>query len=136
MFLDTPEDAPTLRGLLERLIGNDLGTFSNGLPAIWVEDPPAPKNGKGLHCIIYYRPRQLRPSIGLTQSIQCLAWQVSLIQLDRSQEGIEVLARVGDKIRNSFQGCSEGASASVADRYPILNYSLPFTKVANPIYLA
>lgn len=135
MFIKTPLVVSELRDILERLIGNDLGTFQNGLPAIWVEEPAAPANGQGLHCLIYYRARQLQKPIGLTQSLQTLAWQVTLIQVDRSVQGIETLSRVGDKIRNSFSGCTEGASNAVADRLPVLNYSIPFSKTENPYQL-
>jgi hypothetical protein len=135
MFIRTPLEVAELRDTLEKLIGDDLGTFENGLPAIWVEDPPAPPNGKGLHCFIYYRARQVKPSVGLLQSIQVLAWQVMLLQTDRTVDGIQTLSLVGDKIRNSFSGCSEGQSASLSDRLPTLNYSIPFTKVCNPTQL-
>jgi hypothetical protein len=132
MFITTPLTTRELRDILERLIGTDLGVFKNGIPAIWVEEPAAPETGQGLHCLIYYRPRQLQKPIGLTQSLQVLAWQVTLIQVDRSVTGIETLSRVGDKIRNSFSGCTEGASNAVADRLPVLNYSIPFSKTENP----
>lgn len=132
MFLRTPTTAIELRLVLYEMLGSHLGTFEDGQPAIWVEDPPAPPNGVGLHCLIYYRPRQLRPSTGLTQSIQYLAWQVTLIQFDRSVDGIETLSAAGDKIRNSFHACSEFPSASVSDRYPVLAFSIPFTKIVNP----
>jgi hypothetical protein len=135
MFLVTPLEVSELRSLLARLIGDDLGTFADGSPAIWVEDPAAPPNGQGIHCFIYYRALQIRPSVGLTQSIQFLKWSVMILQTDRTVDGVETLARVGDRIRNSFSGCSESPSASVSDRLPTLNFSIPFTKISNPVQL-
>jgi hypothetical protein len=132
MFIRTPLEADELNTVIKKLIGADIGTFKNGLPAIWVEGPPAPENGTGLHCFIYYRPKQLRPPQGLLQSIQVLGWQITLMQTDRTVAGIETLSAVGDRIRNSFSGCTEGASAMLADRLPALNYLIPFDKVCNP----
>jgi hypothetical protein len=131
-FPVTPIEVKPFRDYLARLLDSDLGTFANGVKAIWVEPPDPPKDGKGLHCFIYYRPRQLRPSTGLHQSIQQLAWQVALRQVSRDVAAIEQLAIAGDKIRNGFSGCVEGASTSVADRMPMLTFSIPFTKIVNP----
>lgn len=36
-------NAPELRAVIVNLLSAELGTFSNGIPAVWVEPPSAPK---------------------------------------------------------------------------------------------
>lgn len=132
-MIETPVTVFDLRKTLAVLIGGNLGVFENGQPAIWVEPPDPPRNGNGLHCFIFWRPRQLQLTTGYSQSIQRLAWQVSLVQTDRSLGAIDVLGVAGDLIRDNFMGVMEASSQSYADKLPSLEFSIPFTKIVNTV---
>jgi len=84
----TYNDSGQLKSALLALIGEHLGSFSNGLAAIWVEPPLLPESTKvtGLKCVIQLTPtgnvKVVSPGARHLERV----WTVFLVNFDRDTE--------------------------------------------------
>lgn len=72
----------TVRNRINEKIGNLLGTFKNGQPAIAIQPPVPPDFGNGVHCII----QRFSNRKGLSSEFE---WQISLFVVPSNVENTD-----------------------------------------------
>lgn len=95
----------TFREILETLLNTELGTFSTGEKAIWVEPPMLPQSLSctGLQVVIKRYPNVLQTyQLINDQGFQNIEWVVALTQFDLSTQGFQKLDNARDKIHKRF----------------------------------
>ncbi|MEO1521988.1 MAG: hypothetical protein AAFU78_14585 [Cyanobacteria bacterium J06633_2] len=94
----TPETLEKLRASLENLLSEEIGQFSNGLPAIHVTPPELPSGitCNGIQCIIYRYPRLQRSkaAVSVSQSITQNYWDIVFRQYAREVVPVAIAADV------------------------------------------
>lgn len=112
-----------LRDQIATLLAPELGTFSNGVAAIYVEEPVVPGNlsPTGLQCII---DRYSQPVTG-----SLYRWTVTLTQFDKSPAGMVKLDSAIAKLRYRFPRHWFGHSPPETDRYPNVEFWIYFPRV-------
>lgn len=121
---------------LSNLLADYIGTFSNGLKAIWVEPPyiPPQLSCTGLQVVIGRIPEDLQPQkpcIGSQQAIQRKFWRVTLVQFDLSDEGIDKLDGAIAAIQRRFPSNRMRSPETTEDSYPQVSFLLDFSSVVN-----
>jgi len=122
-----------LRSILSTLLTNELGTFSSGKKAIWVEPPQVPAGTvTGLQCVIE-RYSNLNTSTVLHnhQSAENFDWIIVLTQFDRTDGGIQKLDSAVQKIRQRFPRRRERILAFMENAYPQVSYLLNNNAIVN-----
>ncbi len=126
-----------LRQTLQALLADELGTFSNGQKAIWVEPPAVPQTLKvtGLQCIIERWDQQIGLSSNLlnNQTSYTSTWQVILTLYDRSPSELAKLDSAIDKIRRRFPRHQRRPIPIIDDVYPQVTFVLQFFHIKNTI---
>jgi len=120
-----------LMGVLRELLATELGTFSTGATAIWVEPPFAPTRGSGLHCVIQRQPSMLshKPNVG-NQANQVYEWIV-VLTADQSVESLSALDRAAQKIRSRFPRHREQVLPLVDGKLPQINFRIGYSRTVN-----
>lgn len=122
-----------LRDALAELLGDLLGTFSDGIPAIWVEPPAAPiGNAVGLACIIgRYKAMKRSESLSSNQLYQNYDWVVTLVQFDTSKQGCKKLALALDILQRAFPNHRERTLPFSEDSYPQITFLIEEHAILN-----
>lgn len=122
-----------LRDRLHELLGDLLGTFSTGIPAIWVEPPAAPiGNAVGLACIIgRHKAMKKSETLSSNQLYQNYDWVVTLVQFDTSSTGCKKLDRALDILQRAFPNHRERALPFSEDSYPQITFLIEEHAVLN-----
>lgn len=96
-------DRLTFRKAVNDLLISELGSFENGMPALWVDSGDAPSKYSGLLCLIERQPNMIQHrSILGYQAEQNFDWIVRLITRDRSPTGLATFDRACEKMRSRF----------------------------------
>jgi hypothetical protein len=126
-----------LMAVLRILLAAELGTFSNGNPAIWVEPPFAPTRGAGLHCVIQRQPSVLssRTNPG-NQANQIYEWIVTLT-VEQTNDGLAAMDAACNKLRLRFPRHREIIAPLVDGKLPQATFQLTYSRAVNctPIQL-
>jgi hypothetical protein len=132
--IDTPAQ---LQSLLSTLLSTELGTFSTGQPAIWVEPPAVPQtlSTTGLQCIIerYDQQNGIGDNLINNQESYTSDWVVILTSYDRTNVGLAKLDTAIDKIRRRFPKNRKRILPFTEDSYPQCTFLLQFYHVKNTI---
>ena len=135
----------TIRNILEILLEDELGTFSDGQPAIYVEPPMLPQSLScdGLQCIIKRYPNVLQTTQLLNnQGLQNSDWVVTLTLFDLSIQGYANLDSARDKIQRRFPRFRESVLIPQSndsqpqfqdDVYPQITFRLNYSYIKNSI---
>lgn len=83
-----------LRLQLSNLLSQELGTFSDGNPALWVSPPEPPGLGSGLQCIIQRVPENEIQHLNAGQRIGDRSFVVTLTSFDKEASVASPLERV------------------------------------------
>jgi hypothetical protein len=120
-----------LMTVLRNLLASELGTFSSGQSAIWVEPPFAPPRGTGLHVVIQRQPQMLshRPNHG-SQANQIYDWVV-VLTADASAAGLSAMDTAIQKIRSRFPRHREQILPLVDGKLPQANFQLNYSRTIN-----
>lgn len=105
--------APELRAAIVNLLAQELGTFGNGQPAVWVEPPSAPKGAVtgGLEVSIGRFKNVSSSSLMLNnQQEQQYEWIVSIKTGDRTPAEYSKFNSAIDKMRRYFPRRRESIS--------------------------
>lgn len=105
--------APELRAAIVNLLAQELGTFGNGQPAVWVEPPSAPKGAVtgGLEVSIGRFKNVSSSSLMLNnQQEQQYEWIVSIKTRDRTPAEYSKFNSAIDKMRRYFPRRRESIS--------------------------
>jgi hypothetical protein len=113
---------PDLLQLVKNVLSGELGQFQNGVTAVWVEPPEAPKAGTGIHVYISRFTQQL--------SSKTYQWSIRIVQLDTSLEGLNVLDRAIANMRRQFPNRREVILPYADNRFPGANFYIPFELAA------
>lgn len=123
--------------VLRSLLAAELGTFSSGQTAIWVEPPFAPTRGTGLHCVIQRQPSVLssKPNPG-NQVNQIYEWIVTLT-VEQTNTGLAALDAACTKIRLRFPRHREAIAPLVDGKLPQAVFQITYSRAVNctPIQL-
>lgn len=103
-----------LADFLRNLLANEVGSFANGYPAVWVEPPQMPAGGKGLHVSIGRHSQRIANNL--------YQHRVSLVQFDRSDTGLLKLDHAIEKVRACFPLCREVMLPFQENTYPQCNF--------------
>jgi len=124
-----------LRDILSGLLSAEIGTFSNGATAYWVEPPTLPSNltCSGLQCIINRQPSVRSSNANFNWQIEKnLDWIVTLTQFDRTEAGMKKLDAAITKMRLRFPRCRERIIGIEDDLiFPQVTFLLNFTVLYN-----
>lgn len=122
-----------VRSKIEGLLGDRVGTFSDGTSAVWVE-PPVPNvrlRVTGLHVVIFRFPILRGQQHGLVQNVRIQDWRVTLRQYDISRQGLSIFDESIDLIRKGFPLLSERVLESEEDLYPQVTFMIQDSQILN-----
>ena len=124
-----------LRQILEPMLADELGLFSNGVTSLWVTPPllTSGLNCDGLQVMIdrYSKPIQPAKSKLNNQATELIDWVVTLTQFDTSNEGMVKLDSAAQKIHDRFPNHRRRVLPLLEDVYPVIEFRLAFSRVFN-----
>lgn len=124
-LLPTDNTVLNFRSVIATLLNDELGTFSGGVKAIWIEPPSAPSTANGLMAVISRYSRQFSPDL--------YQWKLTLIQFDKSDQGVAALDRAINKVRRRFPSQRRDSILDYRDEsYPQASFSIGFSRIAYP----
>ncbi len=130
-------DLKELVNTLKTLLKDELGTFSNGLPAIWVEPPGIPQDlsCNGLQVVIqrFKNPLQTLNLVN-NQAFENFDWVIIITLYDRSLEQVDKLESAILKIRQQFPRNRRRINPYNEDFYPQVTVLLNFSETINTCY--
>lgn len=138
-------DKLVIRGILEELLKDEIGTLSNGDKAIWMEPPMLPQglSCNGLQVVLKRYPNILQTAQYLNlQGFQNVEWIVTLTLFDLTPAGYKKLDSARDKIHRRFSRFRESIMIPFSndsqpmfqdDTYPQITYRLNFSIIKNGI---
>lgn len=130
-----PDSPLELRRILERVLANEIGTFSSGAKAFWIDPPriPAALSCTGLLCRIsrYELLNESTHSHSSQQAYQNFNWQLFLVQYDASSSGMAKMDRAKKAIEKTFPRHQQRVLESVSDVYPQIRFLLNFSRYVN-----
>ncbi|NWF61923.1 MAG: hypothetical protein HXY43_22390 [Fischerella sp.] len=126
--------APELRSTIADLLAEELGTFANNQPAIWVEPPSTPKGGVsgGVEVSIYRFKNVSSSSLLLNnQQEHRYEWIVAIKLSDRTPEGFTKFSNAIEKMRRYFPRRRETISPYSEEENLIATFRLSELEVVN-----
>lgn len=134
--LDSLETIDALMLELEILLGDYIGTFSNGQMALWAEPPyiPAKLSCSGLQVVVGRWNQDLQPQkacVGTTQVVQRKFWRVTLICFDLSEEGLSKMDSAIAAMERRFPLHRRRSSTIQEDAYPQESFLLEVSRIIN-----
>jgi hypothetical protein len=126
--------APELRKAIEKLLAEELGTFANSQPAIWVEPPSTPKGGaSGGVEVSISRFKGISSSSMLINNQQehRYEWIVAVKLDERSPEGFTKFNTAIEKMRRYFPRRRETISPYSEEANLIATFRLSELEVVN-----
>jgi hypothetical protein len=122
-----------IRSVLTNLLSSELGIFTNGKPAIWVEPPQTPFGSvTGLQCVIQrYQNLNTTKVLHNSQTAENFDWIIVLTQFDPTDNGMQKLDSAVTKIRLRFPRRRERIMPFRENAYPQVSYLLNFSQVVN-----
>lgn len=126
--------AAELRQAIANLLADELGTFANNQPAIWVEPPSTPKSGVsgGVEVSISRFKNVSSSSLLLNnQQEQRYEWIVAIKQGDRTPEGFSKFSNAIEKMRRYFPRRRETISPYSEEENMIATFRLSELEVVN-----
>lgn len=131
-----PTNITTLSGQLRIILRDELGKFSNGTTALWVEGPPVPTalSCEGIQIVLSdeYVERDRTFMTGDQIAITGY-WQGTLTQFGDSPEYVKARVRARDKMQASFQRFSYRAAAEDSRSFRRAMLKFEFDVVLNGI---
>ncbi|PMB03569.1 hypothetical protein CEN49_22875 [Fischerella thermalis CCMEE 5273] len=126
--------APELRSAIADLLAEELGTFANNQPAIWVEPPSTPKGGVsgGVEVSIYRFKNVSSSSLLLNnQQEHRYEWIVAIKLSDRTPESFTKFSNAIEKMRRYFPRRRETISPYSEEENLIATFRLSELEVVN-----
>ena len=133
-----PQSAIELKQILEILLENEIGTFSTGQKAFWIERPYIPQEVtvSGVQCIVQREPVFISSQLVFPkQSIQSMAWKACLTLFSRDFQDEIKFESAKDKIRGFFPRHEERPYPRNELTYPAIDFLLKFNRVTVPVQI-
>lgn len=125
------ETVRELQEILRVVLVDELGTFKNGRPSIWVEPPFAPSRGTGLHCAIRRQPIMLdHKPVRTTQANQTYQFVVTLTA-ELNDTDLAAFDRAADLVRSTFPRHTEMIAPVMDGRLAQADFFLEFSRTLN-----
>lgn len=122
---------------LKTILKDQLGTYSNGQPAIWVEPPKISENltCKGLEVVIQRYQNPLRTlNLINNQGFENFDWIITLTLYNNDPKSIVILDTAVDLIRRNYPRNRRRINPYHEDMYPQITILLNFSQVFNTCY--
>ena len=130
-----PATAKDMRKLLSELLGDRIGSFSDGTKALWVTPPllDGALSCDGIQVVIgrFGEQRRSTASESTTQSTREFDWRVEVTQFDRSATGAALLEEVVHLIRQKFPLHRERSLEEVEGIFPKVSFLVQGIEVIN-----
>ncbi|MEO0824934.1 MAG: hypothetical protein AAFY20_09370 [Cyanobacteria bacterium J06639_14] len=131
----TPTKAKEMRDLLEQLLGDRIGRFSDGTKALWVTPPllDGALSCDGIQVVIgrFGEQRRSTASESTSQSTREFDWKVEITQFDRSATGAALLEEVVHLMRQRFPLRRERSLEEVEGIFPKVSFLVQGIEVIN-----